>query len=1674
MVRGTKVVVLKYSTKLNKFTADFVILKYKQHNQLPQPRQINQEVTVMKSKILIVLMLFLIAFMPGALPSAQATPPSITGQIDQAVPSNTTGQTDQPSQTSLMETYARLPLLFIHNQGQVDSQVAYYVKTPGQTIYLTPSGMVFDLIRYHNTETADLADMKAERLAFSLDFVGGSTSPLIQGVTQDKAVVNYFIGNDPDNWHTDIPTYREVLYQDVYPGIDLRLYGKAGSLEYEFIVQPGADVSDIALAYSGVDGLNLESNELVVSTAFGDIKQSQPYIYQQIGDDTVVIAGGFSLLGADSYGFEVGNYDAVYPLIIDPSLLLAYSTYLGGDNEDRGNGIAVDSSGCAYITGETLSTNFPTENEYQTNPDTFFDAFVSKLDTTESGTSSLIYSTYLGGTNSDYGHGIAVESDCAYVTGFTWSTDFPTWHQYMTEPGDGYADAFVTRFNATGDNITYSTYLGGSVYDYGNGIAVKSEHAYVTGQTDSNDFPTKTNRYDNYQGGIDAFVAELDTTLSGDSSFIYSTYLGGSGDDYGNGIAVDSSGYAYVTGDTNSTDFTDATPSYQTHQGGYDAFVAKLDTGESGEGSLVYATYLGGSNDDYSWSIAVDSSGCAYIAGETYSTNFPTVNYYHQDYGDSNYDAFVTKFNTAGTGLDYSTYLGGDYGDYGRGIAVASPYAYVTGYTDSTNFPIFKQYQTKQPSTDVFVTKLDTSLSGSSSLIYSTYLGGNGTDWGYGIAVDSAGCAYLTGATNSTDFPTENQYQGDQPGWDAFVAKFGSAFAADVSTDDASNVEETTATLNGTLDDDAGEACDVRFNYGTTTGYGSNTGWESGKVTDDTFLANISSLSPGTLYHFRAEADNSAGTVHGSDKTFTTKPYLPTGFTATAMSAYQIDLAWTKGDGATKTMIRRSTGDYPSTPSAGDFVYYDTGESWSDTGLTPNTTYYYGAWSWVNGSDIWSTDSAQATEATPDVSTVTGVIPSSGGRDDTFDAIITGTNFIGVSAVSFGDGIAVNSAITDDTTQITANITIALDAALGTRDVSVTTSGGIATLPAGFTVTGGSLPGVVGDYSTKSSIKFYDWRCNKWIVVKGGTLHITDQDKHKIEGYWEPDVTLDWSDNVSVKGYVGSFFRTDKGKIKNTPRISLLLQLGTYCIYPADTYATYIVNGKIKMDKKTELVKSIKCTLNGWGEYDTEFTDIGGPSQGQFEGKFTATLLPGGVPMPQGSMEYAPSAMVMPGTGAPTGPVPPVSINPMVAAGNWHTAGLKSHGVVVAAGYNNYHECDVTGWKDIVQVAADDACTMGLKSDGTVLAVGDDSFSKVSGVSTWTGITQVDAGQVHNVGLKSDGTVLAVGDDFFSEVSGVGAWTGITQVSAGGSHTVGLVSGGTVVAVGDDSHGQVSGVGTWADISQVSAGYEHTVGLVSKGTVVAVGLDDDGEVSGVSTWTKIIQVAAGGAHTVGLKKDGTVVAVGDDTYGQVSGVSTWTNIVQVAAGLEHTVGLKADGTVVTTGNCSDGRCDTTGWNLAAIPYVVGYYPTKASVKFYDWQCNKGIVVKYGTLHITDQNGQKITGYWEPDVAIEGWPALIPVQGYVGPFFRDATKGKVKNTPRLSLMLEVGDYCTYEEGGSYVTYIINGKIKWDKKKNMVKSIKCTINGWGEWGSAFEDSSPSMGQFEGKFTASPPGI
>jgi hypothetical protein len=463
--------------------------------------------------------------------------------------------------------------------------------------------------------------------------------------------------------------------------------------------------------------------------------------------------------------------------VIDPVMSLSYSTYLGGGNSStQATGIAVDSSGDAYVTGWTQSVKFPTTSGAFKTSGAFiktenYGVFVTKFNAAGS---ALVYSTFLGG---GFSSGIAVDSaGNAYVTGSTSATDFPTKNPLQATYGGGAAtgggaygaDAFVTELNATGSKLVYSTYLGGNAQDYATGIAVDgSGDAYVTGSSYSTNFPTTPGSLQPVlsQGGPQAFVAALNST---GSALIYSTFLGGMSSTYGNGVAVDGSHNAYVTG-VSYNNFPTTPGAFLTgSEGG--AFVAKLNATGS---ALVYAVQLSGSGSsspDKGYRITVDGSGNAYVMGLTSSSDFPTTpSGYQTTFARGSDSAFVTELNAAGTALVYSTFLSGGLDGAARfsntplgGIAVDTHgNIYVTGVTGSTTFPTKNALQPAFGGgySDAFVAEINPSQVGAASLVYSTYLGGSDQDEGNGIAVDTSGNAYATGFTYSLNFPTKNAYQ---------------------------------------------------------------------------------------------------------------------------------------------------------------------------------------------------------------------------------------------------------------------------------------------------------------------------------------------------------------------------------------------------------------------------------------------------------------------------------------------------------------------------------------------------------------------------------------------------------------------------------------------------------------------------------------------------------------------------------------------------------------------------------------------------------------------------------------------------------------------------------------------------------------------------------------------------
>jgi hypothetical protein len=745
---------------------------------------------------------------PLAIPSGLAVsafPPSRTTLDTPHVSATRAGTHADRASPQSRDSFGRVPLNFEQNVGQTDSTVDFIARTGSATVFLTPTTAVFSL---QNSEfSPPQADQNSESgtmltdsglltrhsgagAAVHMKIVGANPDADPTSVDRQPGIVNYFVGNDPNQWHANIPTFAGVRYDEVYPGIDLAYYGNNGQLEYDFIVSPGADPSAITLNFAGADSITIDpQGNLVVHTAAGSLVQQKPYLYQESNGTRQQVAGAFSLSTQHSalvplestqhsalVSFNVGNYDVTRPLVIDP-LVLGYSTFLGGGGgDDFGTGIAVDSAGNTYVAGYTQSTHVPTTpGAFDTSHNSgYYDAFVAKLSTDGA---SVIYGTYLGGSDRDHARGIAVDAaDNAYLTGDTISTDFATTPGAFDTSHNGSSDAFVAKLSADGASLMYGTYLGGSSVENGYGIAVDpTGYANVIGSTVSTDFPTTPSAFDtSFNGWRDAFVAKVRVDGTG---LVYGSYFGGSGQEDGYGIAVDVAGNAYMTGMTlsqNSQNFPITPGAFDTtFNGYYEVFVAKLRADGTG---LIYSTYIGGNGGEWGSSIALDDAGNAYVTGETHSNEFPTTPGAYDTTLDQGYDdMFVTKLSANGSSLVYSTFIGGDAGgDFAYGIAL-DPVgnAYVTGYTTSADFP------TTPGTFDVsydgnFDAVFATLSADGSSLLYGTYLGASINDFGNAVAVDDGGNAYVIGETSSPKFPTTPGAlkRRNRGSWDGFVTKF--------------------------------------------------------------------------------------------------------------------------------------------------------------------------------------------------------------------------------------------------------------------------------------------------------------------------------------------------------------------------------------------------------------------------------------------------------------------------------------------------------------------------------------------------------------------------------------------------------------------------------------------------------------------------------------------------------------------------------------------------------------------------------------------------------------------------------------------------------------------------------------------------------------------------------------
>jgi len=688
-----------------------------------------------------------------------------------------------------MKTYAALPMMFEANSGQTDPRVKFLARAPGYTLFLTDKEAVLSLpagspapASPHQHEASPGSRRvqspgapKSARVV-RLKFAGASTPTAITGRDQLPGKANYFIGNDPKQWHTNVPNYEAVEYRSVYPGVDAVFHGDNQRLEFDFNVAPRADPGVIALEVQGARRIHLNraGDVLVRLDTARDAVLGKPRVYQQLPEGRREIAGNFVLRGPNRIAFSIGRYDHSLPLVIDPTLV--YSTYLGGGNiypnsaaNDTGKALAVDSTGNVYVTGATASTDFPvTAGAFESAYPYDIAGFVTKLNPSGS---ALIYSTYFG--NSYPGNttitGIAVDAaGDAYLTGNT-DYDFPTTPgAFQSSETNLYGSyAFATELNPAGTGLVYSTFLGGTettgnVTTYAFGIAVDaSDNAYVVGTTTSPTYPTTPGAYQTSQNCTFPYLGTCTTAFvtkvsAGGSSLSYSTYLG-TGTNRANAVAVDSLGDAFVVGSTYASTFPVTPGAFQTTSSEVAAFVTGLNPSGT---ALVYSTFLSGTTSatgDAALAVAVDASGYAYVTGQVRDSDFPTTPGAYQrnllDYAD----AFVTKLNLTGSALVYSTYLPGLTTGYGIGVN-SSGEAYVAGDNDGyeNTFPTTPDaFQVSPPTTTTngFLTVFNSTGSG---LVYSTYIGGpvgNLITDAYGIALDSSGSAYITGMAEP-GFPT--------------------------------------------------------------------------------------------------------------------------------------------------------------------------------------------------------------------------------------------------------------------------------------------------------------------------------------------------------------------------------------------------------------------------------------------------------------------------------------------------------------------------------------------------------------------------------------------------------------------------------------------------------------------------------------------------------------------------------------------------------------------------------------------------------------------------------------------------------------------------------------------------------------------------------------------------------
>ena len=684
--------------------------------------------------------------------------------------------------TDPMSKYqTKLPLSFVKNNGQEDSRALFTTNHKGRRHFFSSDRIT--LVELEPMEEPDdLTELPTESetprngVALELSFVNANSGLAPEGVSQQSGYHHYLKGIDSSKWKNGIPHYKELCYASVWEGVDLEVSASPDGMKMNWKLDKPDRVSSVRLHWAGADNLEIDSSgNLLIHHALGTLTDLSPIAYQEIDGERKPVDCIYRLHGSFDLGFEVtGSYLDNVPLVIDP--ILTYATYLGGSLTEDARGIAVDTQGCAYVTGTTTSIDFPvTPGAFQATTGGGQDAFVTKF---ASNGGSLIYSTYLGGSGNDNGYAISLDTQgCAYVTGLTRSADFPTTPgAFQTTPGG----VFVTKLSVDGESLIYSTLLGSTLTGSGFSIAVDFEGcAHVTGYTSDTNFPTTPGAFQTTKIGIldTAFI----TRLSADGeSLIYSTYLGGSNQDYGYDIALDTQNHVLVTGVTGSPDFPVTAGAYQTTNTMTSAFVTKLALDGS---ALIFSTFLSGNANSAGYSISVDSSGNACVTGRVYSIGFPvTPGAFQITYGGGPADMFASKLSPGGDSLIASTYLGGSDTDLNYGGTIdAQGRIYATGYTSSPNFPLTPEVipSILDGGSNIYISIFSADLT---KLLVSYCLGGGS---GRDLATGLEGAVYATGETFSTAFPaTPGAYQTTLNGTiDAFVTKTGLAFYRQASVE---------------------------------------------------------------------------------------------------------------------------------------------------------------------------------------------------------------------------------------------------------------------------------------------------------------------------------------------------------------------------------------------------------------------------------------------------------------------------------------------------------------------------------------------------------------------------------------------------------------------------------------------------------------------------------------------------------------------------------------------------------------------------------------------------------------------------------------------------------------------------------------------------------------------------